>query len=51
VTAAASHALLAEVTDASVCLVDRGGIGWSDPAPWPRTPSTMADEVDAMTPR
>jgi pimeloyl-ACP methyl ester carboxylesterase len=29
----------------SVCLVDRPGLGWSDPGPWPRTIGTMADEL------
>lgn len=29
-------------------LVDRGGIGWSDPAPWPRTPATTADELELL---
>lgn len=40
--------LLAEQTDATIIAVDRGGIGWSDPAPWPRTPATMADELDRL---
>ena len=39
---------LSELTDATIYLVDRGGLGWSDPAPWPRTPHTMADEVDQL---
>lgn len=39
---------LAERTDTTLILVDRGGVGWSDPAPWPRTISAMADEVDAL---
>lgn len=30
-----------------VCLVDRAGIGWSDPGPWPRTYSRMANELHA----
>lgn len=40
--------VLAEQTDATIIAVDRGGIGWSDPAPWPRTPATMADELDRL---
>lgn len=36
---------LAERTDARIVLVDRAGTGWSDPAPWPRTVSAMADEI------
>ncbi|WP_158895446.1 alpha/beta fold hydrolase [Amycolatopsis anabasis] len=39
---------LAVVTDAITVLVDCKGIGWSDPAPWPRTPTTMADELDRL---
>lgn len=39
---------LADATDATLVLVDRGGVGWSDPAPWPRTISAMADEVGAL---
>jgi pimeloyl-ACP methyl ester carboxylesterase len=35
-------------SDATVLVVDRGGLGWSDPAPWPRTPATMADELDCL---
>lgn len=31
----------------TVCLVDRGGLGWSDSAPWPRTFDAMADELAA----
>jgi pimeloyl-ACP methyl ester carboxylesterase len=29
----------------SACLVDRPGLGWSDPGPWPRTIGAMADEL------
>ncbi|WP_236792816.1 alpha/beta fold hydrolase [Amycolatopsis sp. GM8] len=39
---------LADVTDATTIVVDRAGIGWSDPGPWPRTISAMADEVDVL---
>lgn len=39
---------LAERTDVTIILLDRGGVGWSDPAPWPRTPAAMADEVGAL---
>jgi pimeloyl-ACP methyl ester carboxylesterase len=39
---------LAERTDATIILLDRGGVGWSDPAPWPRTPAAMADEVGTL---
>lgn len=35
-------------SDATVLVVDRGGLGWSDSAPWPRTPATMADELEAL---
>ncbi|MEV4319482.1 alpha/beta hydrolase [Actinocrispum sp. NPDC049592] len=35
-------------SDASVIVVDRGGIGWSDPAAWPRTPAAMAGELDSL---
>ena len=38
-------------SDATVLVLDRGGIGWSDPAPWPRTPAAMADELDALLTR
>lgn len=31
----------------TVCLVDRGGLGWSDPAPWPRSFDRMAAELGA----
>ncbi|MPZ66665.1 MAG: alpha/beta fold hydrolase [Pseudonocardiaceae bacterium] len=34
--------------DAVVCLYDRAGLGWSDPAPWPRTASRMADELHEL---
>ena len=34
--------------DVSVVLYDRGGIGWSDPGPWPRTAARMADELHAL---
>lgn len=40
--------ILAKRSDATVIAVDRGGLGWSDPAPWPRTPATMADELDML---
>lgn len=36
---------LAELTDAAVYVIDRPGLGWSDPAPWPRTPTAMAAET------
>lgn len=36
---------LAEMTDATVFVVDR--VGWSDPAPWPRTPHAIARELHA----
>jgi hypothetical protein len=36
---------LAEMTDAAVYVIDR--VGWSDPAPWPRTPNTIARELEA----
>lgn len=39
---------LTQRTDATIVLVDRAGIGWSDPGPWPRSLSTMADEADAL---
>lgn len=39
---------LAERTDATIMVVDRAGLGWSDPGRWPRTPSTMADELQAL---
>ncbi|MEU6647179.1 alpha/beta fold hydrolase [Saccharomonospora sp. NPDC046836] len=39
---------LTSLTDSTVLVVDRAGIGWSDPAPWPRTLSTMADEVHQL---
>jgi pimeloyl-ACP methyl ester carboxylesterase len=39
---------LAELTDATVLVVDRAGLGWSDRGRWPRTPSTMADELRAL---
>jgi pimeloyl-ACP methyl ester carboxylesterase len=39
---------LAARTDATVVLIDRGGIGWSDPAPWPRTPHTAAADLDKL---
>ncbi|WP_253864789.1 alpha/beta fold hydrolase [Prauserella halophila] len=39
---------LSRQTDATVVLVDRAGIGWSDPGPWPRSLSAMADELDAL---
>lgn len=35
-------------SDATVLVVDRGGLGWSDSAPWPRTPAAMADELEAL---
>jgi len=39
-------ALQHEVGDAlPLFLYDRGGLGWSDPAPWPRTATTMANEL------
>ncbi|MCY7287140.1 MAG: alpha/beta hydrolase [Cryobacterium sp.] len=39
-------ALQREVGDAlPLFLYDRGGLGWSDPAPWPRTATTMANEL------
>jgi pimeloyl-ACP methyl ester carboxylesterase len=31
-----------------VCLVDRAGIGWSDPAPWPRSIGDLANELAAL---
>lgn len=31
--------------DTGVYTYDRGGLGWSDPAPWPRTYARMADEL------
>ena len=34
--------------DVSVVLYDRGGIGWSDPGPRPRTAGRMADELHAL---
>jgi pimeloyl-ACP methyl ester carboxylesterase len=39
---------LAKLTDSTVYVVDLGGVGWSDPAPWPRTPGAKADEVSAL---
>ncbi|MET9260528.1 alpha/beta hydrolase [Amycolatopsis sp. NPDC004079] len=39
------HRILSERTDARIILVDRAGTGWSDPGPWPRTISVMADEI------
>lgn len=35
-------------TDTSVCLYDRAGLGWSDPAgsrPWPRTAADMVEDL------
>lgn len=34
--------------DTTVCLVDRAGVGWSDPGPWPRTFGRMADEFQTV---
>jgi pimeloyl-ACP methyl ester carboxylesterase len=34
--------------DVSVVLYDRGGLGWSDPGPRPRTAARMADELHAL---
>lgn len=34
--------------DIAVCLYDRAGLGWSDPATGPRTASRMADELHAL---
>lgn len=31
--------------DLALFLYDRGGLGWSDPGPWPRTAATMANEL------
>lgn len=31
-----------------VCSYDRGGLGWSDPSPHPRTARAMADELHAL---
>lgn len=31
-----------------VCCYDRGGLGWSDPAPWPRDLSTMTGELHLL---
>lgn len=31
----------------AVCLVDRAGLGWSDPGPWPRSFDRMVDELAA----
>ncbi|MQB01949.1 MAG: alpha/beta fold hydrolase [Actinobacteria bacterium] len=31
--------------DPMVCLVDRAGLGWSDPGRWPRSLGDMADEL------
>lgn len=39
---------LSQQTDATIILVDRAGLGWSDPGPWPRSLSAMADEVEAL---
>lgn len=35
--------------DAKVCIYDRAGLGWSDPAPGPRTHSDMADDLRRLT--
>ena len=31
-----------------ICSYDRGGYGWSDPSPRPRTPAVMAEELHAL---
>jgi pimeloyl-ACP methyl ester carboxylesterase len=36
------------VPDVPVVLYDRGGLGWSDPGPGPRTAGRMADELHAL---
>lgn len=35
-------------TSTRVCVYDRAGLGWSDPAPGPRTAGRMAHELDAL---
>lgn len=35
-------------TRTRVCVYDRAGLGWSDPAPWPRTAGRMADELHGL---
>jgi pimeloyl-ACP methyl ester carboxylesterase len=35
-------------TEVPVALYDRGGLGWSDPGPAPRTAGRMADELHAV---
>jgi pimeloyl-ACP methyl ester carboxylesterase len=32
----------------TVCLVDRAGLGWSDPGPWPRSFGRMTDELATL---
>jgi pimeloyl-ACP methyl ester carboxylesterase len=34
--------------DATVYLVDRGGLGWSESAEWPGTPSALSDELERL---
>jgi pimeloyl-ACP methyl ester carboxylesterase len=34
-----------------VCTYDRAGLGWSDPSPHPRTPATMANELQTLLTR
>lgn len=35
-------------SDARVCIYDRAGLGWSDPAPSPRTHADMADDLHKL---
>lgn len=43
-----SHVQRGLASYTSVCTYDRGGLGWSDPAPWPRTYPRMADELHQL---
>jgi pimeloyl-ACP methyl ester carboxylesterase len=48
-TGAAWTPILAELAaTTTVCLVDRGGIGWSDAAPWPRTGTAITEELHRL---
>jgi pimeloyl-ACP methyl ester carboxylesterase len=38
-------------TQTRVCVYDRGGMGWSDPSPRPRTPAVMAEELATLLER
>lgn len=42
------HVQQALAEEATVCLYDRAGLGWSDPSASPRTPKHMADELHQL---